>query len=98
MGGTLLSYTIPTINQIAQWTVTFNGSNIKVFINGVLNNSTTTASNQSGSNSTFYIGTFTDAGSEAFPGAIYECQVYNRVLSDDEISQNYNAQKGRYGL
>ena len=97
-GGTLLSYTIPTINQIAQWTVTFNGSNIKVFINGVLNNSTTTASNQSGSNSTFYIGTFIDAGLEAFPGAIYECQVYNRVLSDNEISQNYNAQKGRYGL
>ena len=97
-GGTLLSYTIPTINQIAQWTVTFNGSNIKVFINGVLNNSTTTASNQSGSNSTFYIGTFIDAGLEAFPGAIYECQVYNRVLSDDEISQNYDAQKGRYGL
>lgn len=97
-GGTLLSYTIPTINQIAQWTVTFNGSNIKVFINGVLNNSTTTASNQVGSNSTFYIGTFIDAGLEAFPGAIYECQVYNRVLSDNEISQNYNAQKGRYGL
>ena len=97
-GGGFLSYTTPTLNQIAQWTITFNGPNIKVFINGVLNNSTTTASNQSGSNTTFYIGTFTDAGLEAFPGAIYECQVYNRVLSDEEITQNYNAQKGRYGL
>jgi hypothetical protein len=97
-GGGLLSYTTPTLNQIAQWTITFNGPNIKVFINGVLNNSTTTASNQSGSNTTFYIGTFRDEGLEAFPGAIYECQVYNRVLSDEEITQNYNAQKGRYGL
>jgi hypothetical protein len=97
-GGTLLSYTTPTLNQIAQWTITFNGRNIKVFINGVLNNSTTTASNQSGINTTFYIGTFIDAGAEAFPGAIYECQVYNRVLSDEEITQNYNAQKGRFGL
>jgi hypothetical protein len=24
--------------------------------------------------------------------------VYNRGLSDDEISQNYNALKGRYGI
>lgn len=25
-------------------------------------------------------------------------QIYNRVLSDDEVLQNYNADKGRYGL
>jgi len=29
-------------------------------------------------------------------GGIY--RIYNRVLSSSEISQNYNAQKGRYGL
>jgi len=25
-------------------------------------------------------------------------QIYNRVLSQQEILQNYNASKGRYGL
>jgi hypothetical protein len=97
-GGNLLNYTIPTINKITQWTVTFNGSNVKVFIDGVLNNLTTTAPNQTGSNSIFYIGTYTDIGLEAFQGTIYNCQVYNRVLSNDEISQNYNTIKERFGL
>lgn len=25
-------------------------------------------------------------------------ELYNRALSDDEVTQNYNALKGRYGL
>jgi hypothetical protein len=97
-GNLLLSYTLPTTNQIAQWTVTFNGLNISIYVNGVLNNSTTTAAFQSSNSTTFYIGTFDDFGLEAFPGGIYNCQVYNRVLSSAEITQNYNAMKGRFGL
>jgi hypothetical protein len=31
-------------------------------------------------------------------GNIYSTQIYNRALSASEITQNYNAQKGRYGL
>ena len=97
-GVSLLSYTLPTTNQIAQWTTTFDGQNVAVYVNGVLNASTTSAGNQSGASSTFYIGTYADSGAEAFPGRIYNCQVYNRILSSDEILQNYNAQKGRFGL
>ncbi len=97
-GGSLLSYTLPTVNQIAQWTTTFDGSNVAVYINGILNSSTTSAQNQSSNSNTFYIGTYADTGLEAFPGRLYNCQVYNRVLSADEILQNYNAQKGRFGL
>jgi len=97
-GNPLLTYTLPTVNQIAQWTTTFDGQNVAVYINGVLNASTTSAQNQSSNSTTFYIGTFEDIGSEAFPGGIYNCQVYNRILSSSEILQNYNAQKGRFGL
>lgn len=97
-GVSLLSYTLPTTNQIAQWTTTFDGQNVAVYVNGVLNASTTSAGNQSGTSSAFYIGTYTDSGAEAFPGRIYNCQVYNRVLTNDEILQNYNAQKSRFGL
>ena len=33
-----------------------------------------------------------------FIGGIYNIMVYNRALSDQEVLQNYNAQKGRFGL
>jgi len=33
-----------------------------------------------------------------FNGKISLCQAYNRVLSASEVSQNYNATKGRFGL
>jgi hypothetical protein len=33
-----------------------------------------------------------------FTGNISQLQIYNRVLSEDEITKNYNAQKGRFGL
>ena len=34
----------------------------------------------------------------AFEGTIYSTAIYNRVLSDAEIFQNYNRTKSRYGL
>ena len=33
-----------------------------------------------------------------FGGRLNNIMLYNRVLSDTEILQNYNATKGRYGL
>ena len=33
-----------------------------------------------------------------YQGSIYTTQIYNRALTASEISQNYNALKGRYGL
>jgi hypothetical protein len=31
-------------------------------------------------------------------GNVSNCRIYNRALSSDEITQNYNATKGRFGL
>jgi len=39
-----------------------------------------------------------DAGSRFFNGNIAISQLYNRALSADEITQNFNALKGRFGL
>lgn len=97
-GAVLLTYSMPVLNTIAQWVMTFNGPNIQMYINGALNASTTTAANQSGSNPIIYLGTYADNGSEAFPGTIYNTLVYNRVLSADEVASNYNAVRGRYGI
>ena len=39
-----------------------------------------------------------DAGGRFFTGNIAIAQIYNRALSSTEITQNFNATKGRYGL
>ena len=39
-----------------------------------------------------------DAGSRFFTGNIAISQLYNRALSADEITQNFNALKGRFGV
>lgn len=40
---------------------------------------------------------YTD-GTTQFNGNIYSLRVWNRVLSDAEIAQNFNAVRGRYGI
>jgi hypothetical protein len=37
-------------------------------------------------------------GSDYFNGHIYKLAVYNRILTQNEVLQNYNAQKSRFGL
>jgi hypothetical protein len=41
---------------------------------------------------------FDSAGSRFFNGNIAISQLYNRALSANEITQNFNALKGRFGL
>jgi hypothetical protein len=49
-------------------------------------------------NNPFTIGNGFDYTSEAFFGNIAVCQVYNRALSSQEISNNFNAQRATFGL
>jgi hypothetical protein len=39
-----------------------------------------------------------DFSSEWLPSTLYTASLYNRVLSPDEIQQNFNALRGRYGI
>lgn len=76
-------------------TVTHNGSTTRLYFNGVLSLSRNTSYNFGASS--FYIG-------QAAVGGFYanirlaSFKFYNRVLSDNEILQNYNATKSRYIL
>ena len=53
-------------------------------------------------NPNFNIGSSNGSGGGAtqvpFPGSFGPTQVYNRMLSSDEIQQNFNAFRGRYGI
>ena len=48
--------------------------------------------------SDLYIGTSQHATNQVFNGYIPVAQIYNRTLSAIEVTQNYNAQKNRFGL
>jgi hypothetical protein len=76
--------------------VTFDSSvGWKMYINGVLNNTTasTTAFTQF---SDVAVGAF--LGGSSFYGNLNGALIYNKVLTASEVLQNFNAQRGRYGL
>jgi hypothetical protein len=99
----------PTITTGWYHTVgTYNGNdindlnNINVYINssnlnssGIFEGTVTTITPIRNTN----IGTTGDNTNLAFlNGKVAIARIYNRALSQAEITQNYNAQKGRYGL
>jgi hypothetical protein len=76
-----------------------NTNSIFIYLNGVLQNSSNSLPstvNQPGGNMT--IGRFGDAAGFNWNGNLSNFQLYNRALSAQEILQNYNATKTRFGL
>ena len=74
-----------------------SGTAIGLYLNGSLVYSGTTANSIGTAAATFRLGTNTST-TEQFTGNIGVTQVYNRALSSQEILQNFNAMRGRYGL
>ena len=77
-----------------------NGGIVNTYVNGNIQNSNISSPNG-------YVTTFGDpnlgrgfvlAGNRYFSGKISNTKIYNRALSAAEISQNFNALRGRYGL
>jgi hypothetical protein len=69
----------------------------KVYVNGTLENTRSTGSGTT-PNNPLYIARFTGAEGYEFNGKISSTKIYSRALLTTEILQNFNAQKGRYGL
>lgn len=72
-----------------------NTDTVNWYKNGVLQSTATAGGYASTNNGTepILIG---DGYVSPFLGNIYDCKVYNRALTADEIKQNYNATKGRF--
>jgi len=76
---------------------------IAMYVNGILDNNTySTVTNTStvATSSLWIASNKSDAVTPAlsFPGNIYQTSIYNRALSAQEVAQNYNATKTRFGL
>ena len=94
---------IPYNNTPTLFTVTYSPTVWKTYINGNTSQTITIPSGGTLASPLASSGYVTDIGQfysnpYFMTGRIYAQQVYNRALSATEVLQNYNAQKGRFGL
>ena len=88
---------------IRRWiisTVTYDGTDVKMYLNGVLDRVATIGSItfDTGSGFPLDIGYDNPGGDEYFNGNISQILIYNRALLTEEVIQNYNATKSRFNL
>jgi hypothetical protein len=78
---------------------TLNSTDFRLYINGVLNNTSTLSSPTANSSAGLWVGSrFVVSNASFFSGNIATTSIYNRSLSAAEVQQNYNALKSRFGL
>ena len=90
----------PTVvaNQWTQVVVNRVGTAVKMFLNGTQIGSTWTTSN-SFTDGAFVLGTDYPLNARFFQGRLSSVKIYKgKGLSNNEILQNYNATKGRFGI
>jgi hypothetical protein len=91
---------ISTPWQVNAWNyimLVYNGSTIKIYLNGVQVHNENASGNITQTNSNVFIGG-EPSQSYFFNGRIASSQIYNRALSAQEVLQNYNATKSRFGI
>lgn len=92
------NYSTSIVND-DQWyhgVATYNGSEVKIYINGVLES--TNARSGSITPSALRVGSNNAGSSEFFDGQIPLLKMYNKALTAEEVQNNYNAIKSRYNI
>jgi len=87
-------------NQWQNVVATFSGTQVKLYVDSELVSfssvfSPTTMKDDSGD---WAIGAFVPNGTKDFEGKISNVSIYDKALTAQEVTQNYNALKGRFGL
>lgn len=82
---------------------TYDGNNLKFYENGnLISVGSSYSLNINNSAESLYIGKGQDIGttlnSYTWPGKIALTSIYNRALTENEVKQNFNALRGRYGI
>lgn len=82
------------------YTIRYTGTTYQFYLNGQLLDSRTAVVVQSSSTNQYAIGLWAASYTSEYylNGNISQCSSYNRALTAEEILQNYNATKGRFGL
>jgi hypothetical protein len=90
--------TIFTTNTWYNVVCVYDGTSKKIYVNGSLDSNVNVSGVLANNSQPVYIGENAEASGRDFNGNISNVQIYNRALSQTEITQNYNALKGRFGL
>jgi hypothetical protein len=98
-GQTVLSGPTIPANTWYNTVMTYNGVTASLYINGALyTSSPTSGSIVYSANANLNIGRKNLGDGEYISGSVASVRVYNRALTAEEVLQNYNAQKARFGL
>jgi hypothetical protein len=74
----------------------YDGSNLRIYVNGILYNTTPQTGNILASTTNLFVGM--SFASEEFSGYIPIARIYDRGLTTQEVSQNFQAQRSRFGI
>jgi hypothetical protein len=87
-------------NQWNNIVATFDGTNKRIYTNGILRTTSSALTGTVTQNTTgqSFIGIYGNFAGYPFNGRISITQIYNRALSQDEINYNFTALRGRYGI
>lgn len=100
VAGSNLSLSSPWV--IGAWNhvfVTYDGSNVRVYLNGVVvNTSGVTGSIAHLTSTTIFLGADPPSSAYYIPGFLGPCHVYNRALASAEIYQLYANRRPSFGL
>jgi hypothetical protein len=99
-GGVWGEYYYPksfTINGWGHWVITYTGSHVKIYRNGVFEGQQATTGTADWTNG-MRIGQHGPYGGYNWNGQIAVVKMYNRALSAAEVSQNYRHYKTRFNL
>jgi len=80
--------------------MTFNtaANETKFYVNGALDITRTHTANITANNEPINVGASIGGAPQYYRGSISNVQLYNRALSAQEVLQNYNALRGRFGI
>jgi hypothetical protein len=88
-----------SLNTWYHLAATDNGTTVRLYVNGVQVASGSSATSTTNSPMTLHVGAWPGAGSAVFfKGQISSAKIYNRALSATEITQNFEAIRGKYGI
>ncbi|MEM4245232.1 MAG: LamG-like jellyroll fold domain-containing protein, partial [Candidatus Nanoarchaeia archaeon] len=89
----------PSIDTWYYLTAIYNGTDISIYVNSILEGGPVNHQNPSDSVYTLDIGSYSaNASSYAFNGTIDEVRMYNRSLTSEEIKQHYYSNLQKYDI
>jgi len=83
-------------SNTVQIVLTWDGATQKMYINGDLKDSEALSTTPQNFSTTTSFGDYRASTYRMIQGDIYAIKIYNRALTSTEVTQNYNALKGRY--